>query len=332
MEKAIRFLNDLGRADLAALIRFSEYTISEADNFGPVLEITSPAIFAEALSGLPEWDQQRIVESVASTSELDRRPFLSQVAFVAAKEAVIPEEERLYPEIVVHRNQMIEVATGKLRIQEVNDSYRVRQRRISTALQNMGIEHLNPHADLWDWYHKWRAEFPSYADRRRYVNDLYGTLLENLAGAHSPPVPVREPTGWERVDRAVEKARAGFAAAHHEEDYQSVGLFCREILISLGQAVYDPATQSTPDGVKPSETDAGRMIEAFLLSVAAGGSNESLRKHTRAALALAVELQHKRTAGFRGTALCLEATSSVVNILAILAGRRDPPPVLPDAP
>lgn len=52
------------------------------------------------------------------------------------------------------------------------------------------------------------------------------------------------------------------------------------------------------------------------------GANEEARAHARAALRLALALQHKRTADFRIAALCAEATASVVNILAVLAGRR----------
>lgn len=95
------------------------------------------------------------------------------------------------------------------------------------------------------------------------------------------------------------------------------------MLISLGQAVYDPAVHASPDGVSPSTTDAGRMIEAFFAQAASGGSNENVRRHAKAALQLAVELQHRRTADFRAAALCLEATSSVANIVAILSGQRD---------
>lgn len=64
------------------------------------------------------------------------------------------------------------------------------------------------------------------------------------------------------------------------------------------------------------------MLEAFFSAELAGSSNEESRAHAKAALRLALALQHKRTADFRMAALCAEATSSVVNILAVLAGRR----------
>ena len=56
----------------------------------------------------------------------------------------------------------------------------------------------------------------------------------------------------------------------------------------------------------------------------AGGSNEVVRRHARASVDLAVELQHRRTATFREAALCAEATTSVINVIAIISTRRDP--------
>jgi hypothetical protein len=66
------------------------------------------------------------------------------------------------------------------------------------------------------------------------------------------------------------------------------------------------------------------MLEAFVAAEFQGSEHEGQRKHARAAVDRAVELQHSRTASFRPAALCVEATSSVVNVIAILAGKRDP--------
>jgi hypothetical protein len=74
--------------------------------------------------------------------------------------------------------------------------------------------------------------------------------------------------------------------------------------------------------VKPSATDAKRMLEAIFSVELKGSSNDEARAHARAAVNLALALQHKRTPDFRTAALCAEGTWSVVNMLAILAGRR----------
>jgi len=131
-----------------------------------------------------------------------------------------------------------------------------------------------------------------------------------------------EPTGWQKVDRQLQEVRLRLDTATSEEQYQAVGLLCREVLISVAQEVYDPNRHPHLGAVAPSETDASRMLEAFFSAELAGSSHEESRAHAKAALRLALALQHRRTADFCMAALCAEATSSVVNILAVLVGRR----------
>ena len=131
-----------------------------------------------------------------------------------------------------------------------------------------------------------------------------------------------EPTGWQKVDRQLQEVRLRLDTAKSEEQYQAVGLLCRETLISVAQEVYNPVQHAPPDGVKPSETDAKRMLEAIFDNDLRGSAKEEARAHAKAALRFALALQHKRTADFTMAALCAEATSSVVNLLAVLAGRR----------
>ncbi len=131
-----------------------------------------------------------------------------------------------------------------------------------------------------------------------------------------------EPTGWQKVDRQLQEARLRLDAADAEEQWQAVGLLCREVLITVAQEVYNPFHHPSLDGTGPSGTDSKRMLEAYFAIELSGGANEEVRGHAKAALRLALALQHNRTANFRMAALCAEATSSVVNIVAVLAGRR----------
>jgi hypothetical protein len=94
------------------------------------------------------------------------------------------------------------------------------------------------------------------------------------------------------------------------------------VLISVAQEVYDPARHPPIDNVTPSDTDAKRMLEAIFEIELKGSTNDQARAHAKAAVNLALALQHKRTSDFRTAALCAEGTWSVVNMLAIVAGRR----------
>src|SRR5437899_2740495 len=92
---------------------------------------------------------------------------------------------------------------------------------------------------------------------------------------------------WSTVDRSLMTAAAQLRRAASPEDFQAVGLFCRESLISLAQAVFDAQRHKTEDGVQPSSTDSKRMLDAFFSSELSGGSNEEARRHARASVSLA---------------------------------------------
>jgi hypothetical protein len=222
---------------------------------------------------------------------------------------------------------MLAVATKGPTLKSVEQEYSERWRLINRSLTAMGIADPNPFRGIWDWYGRWsNGEMPKWQDRRVFLSEMFRPLLDELESTSSGDRTGlgAEPTGWERVDRCVEKARGRLATAAVEEDFQQVGLLCREVLISTAQAVYDPQRHPPLDGTTPSRTDAKRMLEAFIAVELGGGSNEIARKHAKAAMDLTLGLQHDRTANFRTAALCEEATTSVVNLVAILSGRRDP--------
>lgn len=133
----------------------------------------------------------------------------------------------------------------------------------------------------------------------------------------------QEPTGWVKVDRQLQEIRGRLDTAVTEEHFQTVGLLCRECLISVAQEVFKEAEHQTLDGTAASDTDAKRMIEAYLEAKLGGRANEESRAHAKASIRLALALQHKRSADFQTAALCAEACTSVVNIVSILDGRRN---------
>jgi hypothetical protein len=220
------------------------------------------------------------------------------------------------------RDTMIDVATGGRRIPTVNDEFRARYGLVAADLAKRRIENPLTHGDLWDWYARWTSgDMPTYQSRRTYVNAMCNPLINRIRSGRAEDI---EPTGWTRVDRTVGRVRDSLAAARTEEDFQTVGLLCREALISLAQAVYVAERHRPSGGVPPSDTDVKRLLDAYVAVELQGKAHEASRKHIRSALDLAVGLQHKRTAAFRDAAMCVEATTAVVNIVAIISGRRDP--------
>jgi hypothetical protein len=233
----------------------------------------------------------------------------------------------LIQKIEAQRDIMVSVATGGARIQLVNEEYKERRIEIQTGLMALRIKDSNPYKDLWEWYGKWSSgDLPTYQSRRQYLSDLFSPAIERLKNysPSSSTVVFPEPTGWVKIDSSIEEARRRLAEAKDEIGYQQVGLICRETLISLAQTVYSPARHPILDGIEASATDAKRMLEAYLQIELDGHSNEVARKHARASLEFANDLTHKRTATFKNAALCAEATTSVINIIAIVSGQRNP--------
>lgn len=127
-------------------------------------------------------------------------------------------------------------------------------------------------------------------------------------------------TDWSKVERSLEEANERLEQASTEEQYQTVGLLCRETLISLAEAVYNPDKHTPTNNIIPSKTDAKRMLEIYLEHELGGSTHKVARKYAKSALDLANVLQHKRTASSRDAALCIEATTSVVKVIAIISG------------
>lgn len=344
LDDAIQFLiegNELGAAELLRACALENYEAVDSWMDGPrqldgiLLEVACPRLVYDILSDDNDPRTKSIINAFSATFPSDRylKRFRARAASGMApmkkKPDIVLTDTEMKDLITVIENQkasMIAVATGGPRINDVNPEYNERREKIRHALEKLSVSDPNPYVDLWAWYGKWSdGSLPTYQSRRRFIADLYQPLLEILkAGAKAKTIEPPEPTGWARVDRNVEKIIRTLERAKNEEDFQAVALLCRESIISLAQAVYDPEKHEPLDGVPPSPTDAKRMLENFIAVTLKGHSYDYQRKFAKAAFDLTVNLQHRRTAAFRDAALCAEATRSIINVIAIISGQRDP--------
>ena len=137
-------------------------------------------------------------------------------------------------------------------------------------------------------------------------------------------------TGWEKVDLTMAELRKQLDAAATPVAFQSVGVPCREELISLAQAVFDPQRDPALDGDVQdcSPTDFKRMLKRYLAAEMKGEANKEIRKCVKSAYDfatsaydLANRVQHDPNANYRNAALCVQATFSVVGLIQIMAGQ-----------
>lgn len=228
----------------------------------------------------------------------------------------------LRQDIETMRNIMISVATNGSRIQNEEDRYRLLYTKVKQACNNLHIPFNNAHQSLWDWYGKWGVEFPTYQERRQYINSLFEPTFEAF---DSPENSATTDTlikldDWGKINRTLVKIKRDSAVAKDEEDFQSVGLLCRELIISLAQAVFNPEIHGSMDekGVVIGKTDAVRMLKNYISIQLEGGSNEELRSFAQNANKLANRLTHQRNATKKDMMLTVSSTISLINLIGVL--------------
>lgn len=232
-------------------------------------------------------------------------------------------KEQLKKDLESLKDLMISVATGGERIQSVDSRYKALHNSIYNRCKKLNIKYENTFAGLWEWYARWSSEFPHYQERRQFINQLLSPTFDVFISDNSSSSivsPIVELSDWERINRTVIKIKQNSIVAKNEEDYQQIGLLCREVIISLAQAVYNPVIHGTKDekGTEIGKTDAVRMIGNYINVQLAGSSNEELRTYAKATNKLANLLTHKRDAEKQDMLLSVSATIALINFVGIL--------------
>ena len=133
------------------------------------------------------------------------------------------------------------------------------------------------------------------------------------------------PIGWKRVDRTMDRIRDFLVIASTEEQFEELGVLCRDVLISVAQVVFDPRLHPAlpNDDTDVSETDVKRMLARYVASECPGPSNQEVRKCVNSSVDLANKVTHSRTSVYRDAAFCVQATVNVIGLIAIISGKRD---------
>lgn len=159
------------------------------------------------------------------------------------------------------------------------------------------------------------CELPQFKSNGN-VQELKKRLFERFSRFSLGPLYLEkyQPTGWERVDRALEEMKLRLDTADNEEKFQAVGMIGRETIITVAQQVFDPEKHPTLDGVEASITDAKRMLEAYL-QIELAGSSEKARKFVKSAVDLGNQLTHDRGASKRDASICLISITAVASLI-----------------
>lgn len=232
-------------------------------------------------------------------------------------------KSQLREDLEAMRNIMVAVSTGGPRFNEVDDRYKKLHTSIKQKCKKLNIRYNNTFESTWDWYGKYRSDLPTYQSRRDFVKELLLPTYEAIDNSGSTPgiaIPIVELSDWERINRTLLKIKRESGDAKNEEDFQQIGLLCREVIITLAQTIYSPDIHGTHDdkGTLISKSDAIRMIGNYISVKLPGSSNDELRAYAKVTNKLANNLTHKRDASRSDMLMAVSATIALINLIGIL--------------
>lgn len=237
--------------------------------------------------------------------------------------AAVPSEDKesIIKKLNEEKDLLIRTGTGQTDIKNVNNQYMALHSQLLKLLKSMCLEHTNSYAGLWDWYNDYKnRNLSTYASRRQFVNQMYSPLIDVIENSESSTIELAkyEPTGWERVDESAVRMKDVLLNASITADYQSVGMFGRELLISLAQVVFDKHKHPCVDGVDIGSADSKRMLEAYISYCMKHKGNPKAIQFAKASVNFSNELTHNRTATSVEAELCYTAVISTISLIRIL--------------
>jgi hypothetical protein len=123
---------------------------------------------------------------------------------------------------------------------------------------------------------------------------------------------------WRRFVRATEV----MADAEEAEDFQAVGMRCREALISLGSEHQDAEWVRVP-AERPKASDAKQWLRIYADSLTTGTPRDYLRSLAQRTWEVANWLTHYTKATEWDAELVLDATAQLLNTFALLRVRHE---------
>ncbi|MCX2665725.1 ubiquitin carboxyl-terminal hydrolase family protein [Leuconostoc mesenteroides] len=105
-------------------------------------------------------------------------------------------------------------------------------------------------------------------------------------------------------------------SAHEVEDFQSIGVQCREILIELGNYIYVP--DMATNGEQPQKSNFKQKVELFLQFYLKGSENSDYRsmikKLTESTWEYACKITHSSKATFYEESSCVMMCTSLIGV------------------
>ena len=154
-----------------------------------------------------------------------------------------------------------------------------------------------------------------------------GLTLRVTARAHRPAAPSEAQERFTVAWRRLAEASDALGAADEAEDFQAVGMRCREALLMFARAIATDEVRASLEGDAPKASDFVAWSSAVADTVAAGASAKERRSYlktiTAEAWSLCGWLTHAQHATRFDAHLGLDAAEHAMNVMGIAFSRWD---------
>ncbi len=261
-------------------------------------------------------DEQLIITGVEIVAIIDQ--YVDWVAIAPQH-----NKESMLNLIAEEKETLIKAGTGVIQIRnkKENDEYKRKHQYLVGLIKKLGLEPVHRYEDLWDWFNDYKLKnLDTYQQRRTFIRDIFKPLEDTLTNSEDTNMNFLhyEPTGWDKVDEGITSMKDVVISANKTMDYQSVGMYGRELLITLAQTVFDKNKHPSTDGTDIGSADSKRMLDAYIHYCMHKKSKEREIKFAKAAVDFSNELTHNRTATAMDAELCYNAVLSTIHIIRIL--------------
>lgn len=206
------------------------------------------------------------------------------------------------------------------KIQSLNDAYKKHHKSLNKTLHALMLENPNKLEDLYQWYNFYSENnMLNNEPRLNYIHSMYSELVKNIENSsYKKKISIDyQPTGWEKVDKTIEKIKENLVRASITEDFQSVGHYGREVLLALAQTIFIREKHKSVDGTEIGENDSKRMLEAYITFTLQKDKKTEKLKFIKSAINFANEMTHKRkTTTLLDAELCYNAVISTIHLIS----------------
>ena len=221
---------------------------------------------------------------------------------------------------------LIEVSTGKSRIEILNDEYILHYKVLDEIFSTLEYENPNKFSNLWEAYDFWQnKEFATYASRRVYFYTLYNKVEKDidLYKKHfNEQNLIINYSGWEEINKIIYDIKKHFKMSNSIDEFNGIGSMLRTLCVKLSDLIYNTSYHKDSKTAPPNRNNYKDRFHEYINAKLKGKENADFRKFSKSSVDLADTITHDTTnIDRKKTETAIVAIINLVNLISIIENK-----------